>query len=613
LSKINVLIGSIQPKRMNTSDDSFVWLPHSSGCLISYANRTEKIRDEIHFMTPIFRSVDFYHYDDDLKKADILCLTNYVWNQKYNDNFVKHYKKVNPAGKVVYGGANVPEHPELAQEYAEQRPEVDLFFVGPGEKNFTDFLCDLKSLNDKTVNGAFGRGWSNVTVNKDLYAIGKDELPQPYAEGIFDSIIERMKPKTVAISFETTRGCPYKCAFCDWGGLSRSIVTKFDIDDVKDTIEWIYQNSDKVVVVDFIDANLGMAARDVEILKYFKECSERYNGHVFISLNGYVKNGSPYLKETIERVSDLNEAARVAMNTGSGVASNIAQKGVNKSVTMSFQSHNSQVLETIDRGNIDNKKLFPLVKDLREQGIIIRSEMMIGLPGDTPEGYIENLAEDYRLGIGYMRAYPTIIIPNTPMYDPDYRIKHGLKFKKVLVPFDINIVNINEYSSNPFKMTECDFTDSDLYEEIELMYECDSYTNDELIEIYKYWWWYHNFYNLESLRDEIKRAYDSGFSIQDQIKTFFDYIDQGRMPVMKMILDFYLDTVRKVFSPEPVTKLTHVYHNSFLQIGMRTNEPLFFVTHKKQLKQELQQIYPRVNTRKWQNPHGFFLDYSILD
>ena len=99
---------------------------------------------------------------------------------------------------------------------------------------------------------------------------------------------------------------------------------------------------------------------------------------------------------------------------------------------MSFQSHNSEVLEKIDRGNIDNKKLFPLVEELKENNIIIRSEMMIGLPGDTPDGYIKNLEEDYRLGIGYMRAYPTIIIPNTPMYDPEYRKKNGLKFKKVL-------------------------------------------------------------------------------------------------------------------------------------------------------------------------------------
>lgn len=613
MTKTNVLIGSFQPKRMN-STSNFNWLPHAAGCLISHALKSDTVKENIKFLDPIFRCDDFSVYDSVLKQTDILCLTNYVWNQKYNDNFSIHYKTINPNGMVIYGGASVPENTSIAQEYAHNRPQVDLFFVGPGESNFTAFLEDMDSFNRKETYGAFSRGWTNVTVNKDLYSIGSDDIPLPYVDGIFDNIISQCPDKSVAIAFETTRGCPYKCAFCDWGGLSRSIVTKFNIDKIKQAVDWIYANANKVTLVDFIDANLGMAKRDVEILKYFIECSKKYNNHVFISLNGYVKNGSPYLKETIELVEQLNIAAKEFMESGSGTTGNVKNnKSIAKSVTMSFQSHNSEVLEKIDRGNIDNKKLFPLVEELKENNIIIRSEMMIGLPGDTPDGYIKNLEEDYRLGIGYMRAYPTIIIPNTPMYDPEYRKKNGLKFKKVLLPFDINISDNEIYRQNPFAETSCDFDDDSLFEEIELMYECDTFTNEQLIEIYKYWWWYHNFYNLEALRDEIAEAYYHGRSIESQIRMFFKLIDQGRMPILEKILNFYLDTVRIVFAPEPVTKLTHVYHNNFLQLGIRTNEPLFFVEHKDKIEKELRQVYPSVKTDKWVNDRGFFMDYSILD
>ena len=105
--------------------------------------------------------------------------------------------------------------------------------------------------------------------------------------------------------------------------MSRSIVTKFNIDKIKQAVDWIYANANKVTLVDFIDANLGMAKRDVEILKYFIECSKKYNNHVFISLNGYVKNGSPYLKETIELVEQLNIAAKEFMESGSGTTGNV--------------------------------------------------------------------------------------------------------------------------------------------------------------------------------------------------------------------------------------------------------------------------------------------------
>ena len=89
------------------------------------------------------------------------------------------------------------------------------------------------------------------------------------------------------------------------------------------------------------------------------------------------------------------------------------------------------------------------------------------------------------------------------------------------MPFDINISDNEIYRQNPFAETSCDFDDDSLFEEIELMYECDTFTNDQLIEIYKYWWWYHNFYNLEALRDEIAEAYYHGRSIESPNQNVF--------------------------------------------------------------------------------------------
>src|SRR5690606_24851797 len=110
------------------------------GCLIAYVRQFEDVTNSFSFMEPLYLPHPYQQYDDLLEQADILCLTTFVWNQKYNDGLAKRYKQVRPDGLVVYGGANIPEQKDLAQAYAEARPFVDLFFVGPGEENFKSFL-----------------------------------------------------------------------------------------------------------------------------------------------------------------------------------------------------------------------------------------------------------------------------------------------------------------------------------------------------------------------------------------------------------------------------------------------------------------------------------------
>lgn len=575
--------------KLNNRSQNVHWLPYAVGCLIAYAKQFKEINDAYSFMEPLYLPHPYVDYNDQLEQADILCLTTYVWNQKYNDGLARHYKTIRPDGLVIYGGANVPEDKELAQTYADIRPQVDLFLVGPGEANFKTFLLNRDKPLYSHV-GTFSRSHNNVNVNKDLYALPAEDIPNPYLAGVFDSIVERIDEKIIGITFESTRGCPFRCSFCDWGGLSRSIVHRIENKLLWETIDWIYAHGNKIQIVDIIDANLGMVERDLHMIKYFAECQERTGHRIKVTTNGFVKNGSKWLHELILTLHGIF--------------------GYSKNVMLSFQTHSQAALDVIDRSNIRNERLYPLIEQLKAGGVQIQSEMILGLPGETVESWTATLEKDVQLGISRMRGYPLIVIPNTPIYSKEFREKYQVKTKRIWLPHDMFLTK-DQYLGDPHAQTQCQFDDDQHYEEIEILYECFSFNNDQLVEILKRWWWYHNLSNLNLIQTEIQEAHAKGFTVSEQIAMFFKYLDEGKMPTLQWIVNLFEETIRELYAPEPLTKVKSAHAIQYFQKGMRTFEPAYFVDNKQKIAEELSLIYGNVESSHWVHRKGLYIDDTI--
>src|SRR5207245_3277999 len=62
------------------------------------------------------------------------------------------------------------------------------------------------------------------------------------------------------------RGCPFACTFCDWGSATNAKVNVFDIDRLKQEVDWFAQH--KINYVLCCDANFGILARDLDITQY---------------------------------------------------------------------------------------------------------------------------------------------------------------------------------------------------------------------------------------------------------------------------------------------------------------------------------------------------------
>lgn len=148
----------------------------------------------------------------------------------------KLVKEVNPNIKIVFGGP----HATLFPRETITQPVVDYVLSGEGEFTFPALLDTLEEGTAlSTVPGLFYREQDLVKVgppprvisNLDLLPL-PDRTLTPYAK--YSSVLAHANPLSTAV---TSRGCPYRCTFCDrpqMGGKSyRSRSARLVVDELE--------------------------------------------------------------------------------------------------------------------------------------------------------------------------------------------------------------------------------------------------------------------------------------------------------------------------------------------------------------------------------------------
>jgi radical SAM superfamily enzyme YgiQ (UPF0313 family) len=101
-----------------------------------------------------------------------------------------------------------------------------------------------------------------------------NEIPSPFLTGAIPFEREtKASPTDVAI-LETTRGCPYRWAFCYWGRAIGQKVRAFDRARLRQEGELFARR--KVATVVLCDANFGMLPAGLEFVEDLIELREQY-------------------------------------------------------------------------------------------------------------------------------------------------------------------------------------------------------------------------------------------------------------------------------------------------------------------------------------------------
>ena len=235
-----------------------IHFPYSIASLIAYVKSKPELSSNFIFeKTFIFRE-KINDYIKSAKNADILLCSCYVWNWEITKFLAREVKQANPDCIIIFGGPQVPNN---SKDFFKNNPFVDIVVHGEGEYVLENILEEyLKKREFSSVLGIETKDFKNSPQprTKDL-----DTFPSAYLTNTVWDLVEKINGIKYIAAWETNRGCPYQCTFCDWGSLTNSRLTKWTEDRLMKEIDWFADN--KITYIDCMENALEAAKMNAQL------------------------------------------------------------------------------------------------------------------------------------------------------------------------------------------------------------------------------------------------------------------------------------------------------------------------------------------------------------
>lgn len=366
---------------------------------------------------------------------DLLGLSNYSWNTRLNSVFVDMAKRLNPAAVTIMGGPNIRTDRAGIRDFLDQRPNLDSYVMFEGEAPTANFVEALLGGDSQPrVPGCatladgefFYQPPDQSTRSKEI------DLPSPYLTGWLDPFLK--DPDVVPI-FETNRGCPYGCVFCAWGAPALSKVRFWPTEQIMAEIDYIIENSVGQVQWTVCDANFGILPRDLDIARKMRSVMDA-NGFPVNVMTWSSKNAPPRNVEISQLLEDS--------------FSNL----------VAIQSADPEVLEKSGRKNIKLEQLTEQVRLYHEKGLTVRTDLLLGLPGESAESHMNTLRTSFDMGFDTLNLNNIRALPGSELESDAYREKYEIvcKFRPLFGAYGVYdgrlIVEFDESIRATVDMTE---------------------------------------------------------------------------------------------------------------------------------------------------------------
>lgn len=315
------------------------------------------------------------------EEADLVAFSCYIWNIEQTLRLVSDIKKISPRTLIVLGG---PEVSFGIFELMHGNPAVDFVVKGEGEVTFRRLLESLDGdrLQEESlaeIDNLFFRDEYDIVsgpINRGHLAL--DTIPSPFEAGLVDLA----KP---LIYYETSRGCPFSCAFC----LSsvEGLVRSFNMERIQSDLLFLMRQN--ISQIKLVDRTFNFDARRAgEIWEFILRHNRSSHFHFEIAADLLTEE-------------NLRTLALVPENTFR--------------FEIGIQSVSESVLKKVGR-TADLPRIFTAVRRLKaETKVELHLDLVAGLPGEDYDGFLSSLQQLADLEPHEIQIEPLKLLKGSPM------------------------------------------------------------------------------------------------------------------------------------------------------------------------------------------------------
>lgn len=359
---------------------------------------------------------------------EVLCLSCYVWNRK------KVLELTNCVNNkvIVFGGPDVSE--SFIQEVTDTN--INYFIYDEGEKKIEFLFGYLLGL-------CCDENFELLPISNKRNSFVVESLTHDCITSFFPVYSENMledgliRHQTVLL--ETQRGCLFHCSFCNYNK-SKKMIRYSDLDCVFSELEFLtIKKAKEIRIADAVfTSNLSRAKK---IIRFMVTLKEKYNYIPTLFLETYIQCIDD---EFISLLGQMDNNGAKIYNIRNLKDTDIAQMysnmilGYKCILCVGVQSLNPIVLKACNRYDPTIKKIQDSILAINKYNIVLKIDLILGLPMETKESYLDGLRKlipvfdgrDHILNIHILK-----VLPNTTLMD---------NYKEYNIVFDNDKNNVIE-------------------------------------------------------------------------------------------------------------------------------------------------------------------------
>lgn len=295
-------------------------------------------------------------------RPPVVGFSVYTWNAARFLPLARTLKSLLPELLIIAGGPHVQQ----AEDYLGVEA-IDVVFLGEAEISFQEFLDCADPAGWRDVNGlAYLEGGARFTTPARERCRDLQRFPSPL--DVLTLTDADGRPRYESIAYETSRGCPFQCAFCEWGtGAIGSRMYQWPLQRVRE--DWEAIAAAGIRNIWLADSNFGALKQDLDKAQIIVDLKRR-TGLPLSFATSWSKKHS----RRVQEIALLLHRNRLLPH-----------------YQLALQTLTPEALRLSNRQNMSANEYQPIARAMAAEGVPIAAELIWGLPGDNLRDFERNL------------------------------------------------------------------------------------------------------------------------------------------------------------------------------------------------------------------------------